>query len=78
MQMCFDLTGVTLKPLNFIMSFTEEQKEHEIYLHDDFSVSIFIPAPHCSFKHFSFKSKDEQEEIIEIDIEDEKSENTIQ
>jgi hypothetical protein len=56
MQMCFDnLDGVTISPLKFIMNFTEAQKEHEIYLHDD--VSLFIPAPDCCFKHFSLNSQ---------------------
>jgi hypothetical protein len=66
--MCIDLTGVTLSTLNFIMIFDEEQKEHEIYLHDDLTVSLFIPAPDCSFKHFAFNSKSKQEETIKIDI----------
>jgi hypothetical protein len=68
--MCIDLalTGVTIRPMNFIMNFNEEQKQHEIYLHDDFTVSLFIPAPDCSFKHFSFNSKNKQEETIKIDI----------
>jgi hypothetical protein len=71
MQMCFDLTGVTLKSLNFTRK--PKQKEHEIYLNYDFSVSLFISlrANDCSFKHFSFNSKDEQEKAIEIDFEDE-------
>ena len=51
--MCFDLAGVTIRPLKFIMNFTEAQKEHEIYLHDDFTVSLFIPPPDCCFKYFS-------------------------
>ena len=50
----FELAGATLTPLNFIMNFTVEQKEHEIYLHDDFTVSLFMPAPSdYYFKHFS-------------------------
>ena len=55
MQMCFDhLTGATLTPLKLIMNFTEAQKEHEIYLNDDFTVSLFIPKkPDGCFKHFS-------------------------
>ena len=52
------------------MNLTDAQKEHEIYLHDDFTVSLFIPAPHCFFKHFSFNSKGEQEETIKIDFKD--------
>jgi len=52
--MCFDnLAGVTLTPLKFIMNFTLAQKDHEIYLNDDFTVSLFIPGPDCCFKHFS-------------------------
>jgi len=52
--MCFNnITGVTLEPLKFIMNFTEAEKEHEIYLHDDFTVSLFISAPDCYFMHFS-------------------------
>ena len=57
--MCFDhLAGVTLTPLKVIMNLSEAQKEHDIYLHDDFRVSLFIPAPDCCFKHFSLNSKD--------------------
>ena len=72
MQMCFDLTGVTLKSLNFIMNFTRKNQEHEIYLNDDFTVSLLIREKDSSFfKHFNFNSKDEQEKTIEI-IDDEK------
>jgi hypothetical protein len=54
MQMCFDLDGVSLTPLKLIMNFTEAQKYHEIYLHDDFTVSLFIYGYQEScFKHFS-------------------------
>jgi hypothetical protein len=73
MQMCFDnLVGATLIHFKVIMNFSAKQKTHEIYLNDDFTVSLFIPAPDCSFKHFSFNSKDEQEKTIEIDFLDEK------
>ena len=54
MQMCFDhLAGATLTPLKLITNFTEAQKEHEVYLNDDFTVSLFIPGPDGCFKHFS-------------------------
>ena len=56
MRMCFNLTGATLTPLKLIMNFTEEENEHEIYLNDDFTVSLFSPASDCCFKHFSFNS----------------------
>ena len=56
MRMCFDLTGATLKPLKLIMNLTEPQNKYEIYLNDDFTGSLFIPAPDCCFKHFSFNS----------------------
>jgi hypothetical protein len=50
MQMCFDhLAGVTITPLKFIMNFTDSKEDHEIYLHDDFTISLFIPAPDCCF-----------------------------
>jgi hypothetical protein len=42
MKMCFNIDGVALTPLKLIMNFTEAQKEHEIYLNDDFTVSLFI------------------------------------
>jgi hypothetical protein len=42
--MYFDLTEVTLSPLKLIMKLTEAQKLYEIYINDDFTVSIFIPA----------------------------------
>jgi len=56
--MCFDLDGVTLTPLKLIMNFTEAHKNHEIfheiYLHDDFTVSLFIFGyQEGCFKHFS-------------------------
>ena len=54
MQMCFDhLAGATLPPLKLIINFTESQKEHEVYLNDDFTVSLFIPrnSDGC-FKYF--------------------------
>jgi hypothetical protein len=42
MQMCFDhLAGATLTPLKLITNFTEAQKEYEVYLNDDFTVSLF-------------------------------------
>ena len=54
MQMCFDhLTGATLTPLRLINNFTEAQKEHEVYLDDDFTVFLFIPGPDSCFKCFS-------------------------
>jgi hypothetical protein len=54
MQMCFDhLAGATLTPLKLITNFTEAQKEYEVYLNDDFTVSLFIPGPDGFFKHFS-------------------------
>ena len=38
MQMCFDhLAGAPLTPLKLITNFTEAQKEHEVYLNDDFT-----------------------------------------
>ena len=51
MQLCFDLTGVTLKSFNF----TRKPYEHEIYLNDDLTVSLFIHRIYDSsfFKHFS-------------------------
>jgi hypothetical protein len=66
--MCFDLNGVTLIHSNVIKNFSAQQKEHEIYLNDEFTVSLFIPAPNCLFEHFSFNSKSEQEKPIEINI----------
>ena len=55
MQICCDLAGVTLTPLKLIMNLTEAQKDHEIYLHDDFTVSLFFyGSQECCFKHFSF------------------------
>ena len=57
MQMCFYPAKATLTPLKLIMNFTEAQKEHEIYLNDDFTVSMFIPAPESCFKRFSLNSK---------------------
>jgi hypothetical protein len=54
MQMCFDhLAGATLAPLKLITNFTEAQKEYEVYLNDDFTVSIFMPGRDGFFKHFS-------------------------
>ena len=54
MQMCFDnLAGATLTPLKLITNFTEAQEEYEVYLNDDFTVSLFIPGPDGCFKHFS-------------------------
>ena len=54
MQMCFyHLAGATLTPLRLITTFTEAQKEHEVYLDDDFTVSLFNPGPDSCFKYFS-------------------------
>ena len=50
------------------MNFTDTQKEQEIYINDDFSVSLFIPGPDCCFKHFSLNLKCEQEETIKFDF----------
>jgi hypothetical protein len=73
MQMCFDLAKATFTPLKFIMNFSEAQKDHQIYLHDYFTVSLFIPAPDCCFKHFSLNLEVPREETINIDFEDGKS-----
>ena len=70
MRMCFDLNITSLTPFKFIMNLTEAQNKLEIYLNDDFTGSLFIPAPDCCFKHFSLNSKDEQEETIKIDFKD--------
>jgi hypothetical protein len=43
---------------------------NDIYLHDDFTVSLFITAPDCCFKHFSLNSKGELEETFEFDFKD--------
>jgi hypothetical protein len=56
MRMCFDLTGATLTPFKLIMNLTDEENFHEIYLNDDFTVSLFFPASDCCFKHFTFNS----------------------
>jgi hypothetical protein len=52
--MCLYLDQVTLTPLKLIIKLTEAQERHEIYLHDDFTVSLFIFGSQDScFKHFS-------------------------
>jgi hypothetical protein len=52
--MCFDhIAGATLTPLKLIMKFTEAQIEYDIYINDDFTVSLFITGPDGCFKHFS-------------------------
>ena len=56
MRMCFNLNGATLTPLKLIMNLKEEENDHEIYLNDDFTVSLFSPASDCCFKNFSFNS----------------------
>jgi hypothetical protein len=75
--MCFDLTGVTLSPFKFIMNLKEAKILFEIYLHDDFTVSLFNPESDFCFKHFSLNSNGEQEETVKFDIKDGKSEITI-
>jgi hypothetical protein len=56
MRMSIEIGRITLTPFMKIMSLSEAQKQLEIYYHDDFKVSLFIPAPDCCFKHFSLNS----------------------
>ena len=42
MRICVDLTEVILTPLKFILDLKESQDQHEIYLHDEFKVSLFM------------------------------------
>ena len=63
--MCFhQFAEVTLSPLKFIMNFTEAQKEYEIYIDDNFTISLFIAASDFYFKHFSFNLQGKKEETI--------------
>ena len=83
--MCFDLIGVTLTPFTLIMNLKETQYLQEMYLHDDFTLSLIITdqkynshkelanASNCCFKHFSLNSKGEQEDTIEFNFKDGKS-----
>jgi hypothetical protein len=69
--MCFDYTGSTLSPLKFIMNLEKGQYLHEIYLNDDFTVSLIITdreyylsgfladESKCCFKHFNLNSNGE-------------------
>jgi hypothetical protein len=53
------------------MNFTEAQKNYEIYLHDDFKISLFIiGSQDCCFKHFSLDLIGEQAETVNFDIKD--------